>query len=134
MHTISLEQYGINLDEAVIHRNMPPARLYMEAIKYEKGASIADSGALVAYSGEKTGRSPKDKRIVKNPESENDIWWGTVNMPIDERVFLTNRERGIDYLNTRQRLYVVDAFAGWDPEHRVKIRVICARPYHALFM
>ncbi len=132
MSKISLEQYGIAVTE--VHRNMPPARLYMEAIKYEKGASIADSGALVAYSGEKTGRSPKDKRIVRNPESENDIWWGNVNIPVEEKVFLTNRERAIDYLNTRQRLYVVDAYAGWDPEHRVKIRVICARPYHALFM
>jgi len=132
MATFDLERYGIHVQP--VHRNMAPARLYMESIRYEKGASIADSGALVSYSGEKTGRSPKDKRIVKNPESESDIWWGPVNMPVDERVFLTNRERAVDYLNTRQRLYVVDAYAGWDPQHRVKIRVICARPYHALFM
>src|SRR4029434_7462789 len=42
--------------------------------------------------------------------------------------------RAKDYLNTRKRLYVVDAFAGWDPQYRVKVRVICTRPYHALFM
>ena len=48
--------------------------------------------------------------------------------------FEINRERAIDYLNTRELLYVVDAFAGWDPEYRLKVRVICARPYHALFM
>ncbi len=47
---------------------------------------------------------------------------------------MVNRERAIDYLNTRLRLYVVDAFAGWDPRYRIKVRVICARPYHALFM
>ena len=45
-----------------------------------------------------------------------------------------NRERAIDYLNTRPELYCVDAFAGWDPDYRLKVRVICARPYHALFM
>ena len=44
------------------------------------------------------------------------------------------RVRAIDYLNTREELYCVDAFAGWDPDYRLKVRVICARPYHALFM
>ena len=53
---------------------------------------------------------------------------------MDEHGFQVNRERAIDYLNTRERLYVVDGFAGWHPQHRRKIRVICARPYHALFM
>ena len=47
---------------------------------------------------------------------------------------MINRERAIDYLNTRERLYVVDGFAGWDPKYQLKIRVICARAYHALFM
>ena len=47
---------------------------------------------------------------------------------------MVNRERTIDYLNTRSRLYVVDGFAGWDPDTQIKVRVICSRPYHALFM
>ncbi|KAI8855268.1 phosphoenolpyruvate carboxykinase-domain-containing protein [Chytridium lagenaria] len=47
---------------------------------------------------------------------------------------MVNRERAIDYLNTRSRLYVFDGFAGWDPKYRIKVRVICARAYHALFM
>ena len=48
--------------------------------------------------------------------------------------FRINLERAKDYLNTRERLYVVDGFAGWDPAYRIKIRIICSRPYHALFM
>lgn len=59
---------------------------------------------------------------------------GPINIPLDEHTFLINRERAIDYLNTRARLYVVDGFAGWDPKYRLKVRVICERPYHALFM
>ncbi|MEI2725038.1 MAG: phosphoenolpyruvate carboxykinase (ATP) [Verrucomicrobiota bacterium] len=69
-----------------------------------------------------------------HPESEKDVWWGPVNIPMEEHGFRINRERAIDYLNTCERLYVVDAFAGWHPQHRLKIRIICSRPYHALFM
>ena len=83
-------------------------------VRHDKEASIAENGALVAYSGAKTGRSPKDKRIVKNPASGNDIWWGPVNIPCDEHTFQINRQRAIDYLNTRERLYCFDGFAGWD--------------------
>jgi ATP-dependent phosphoenolpyruvate carboxykinase len=49
-----------------VHRNLPPSALYEHAIRFEKDASIAENGALVAYSGVKTGRSPKDKRVVKS--------------------------------------------------------------------
>ncbi|MBX3438274.1 MAG: phosphoenolpyruvate carboxykinase (ATP), partial [Planctomycetaceae bacterium] len=91
-------------------------------------------GALIAYSGAKTGRSPADKRIVKHPQSEQDIWWGDINIPISQDVFEINLERATDYLNTRSRLFCIDGFAGWDPKYRLKVRVICARPYHALFM
>ncbi len=59
---------------------------------------------------------------------------GPVNVPIDDATFQINLERAKDYLNTRKKLYCVDAFAGWDPKHRIKVRVICSRPYHALFM
>ena len=117
-----------------VHHNLSPSALYEHAIRFEKDASIAENGALVAYSGAKTGRSPKDKRVVKHPASENDVWWGPVNIPFDEHTFEINRERALDYLNTRERLYCFDGFAGWDPKYRIKVRVICSRPYHALFM
>ncbi|MDB4679318.1 phosphoenolpyruvate carboxykinase (ATP), partial [Rhodopirellula sp.] len=132
MSEVDLTAYGIHVED--IRRNLGPSLLYHEAFELEKDTVIAESGALIAYSGSKTGRSPLDKRIVRQETSEKDIWWGSVNMAIDESVFAVNRERAIDYLNTRQRLYVVDGFAGWDPQYRVKVRVICTRPYHALFM
>jgi phosphoenolpyruvate carboxykinase (ATP) len=132
MHSIDLSACGLTV--ADVHRNLAPSALYEHAIRYEKDASIADNGALVAYSGVKTGRSPGDMRVVKDPASENDIWWGPVNIPLDHPTFLINRQRAIDYLNTRDRLYCFDGFAGWDPAYRIKVRVICSRPYHALFM
>ncbi len=112
---------------------MRPAPLYEDAVILEH-AAIADSGALIIRSGKKTGRSPLDKRIVDNPDSSGSVWWGPVNIKLDEQVFVINRQRAIDYLNTREQLYVVDGFAGWDPRYRIKVRVICARAYHALFM
>ena len=122
----------ISVDE--ILRNMTPARLYEEALRHERGSIISDQGALVVSSGNKTGRSPSDKRIVFDPQSSADIWWGAVNIKLQKHTFMINLARAIDYLNTCERLYVVDGFAGWDPQYRLKIRVLCSRAYHALFM
>ncbi|MGI9458127.1 MAG: phosphoenolpyruvate carboxykinase (ATP) [Aeoliella sp.] len=132
MSQVNLGQYGISVEQVL--RNLSPAALYKEALATEKGTVIANSGALIAYSGSKTGRSPKDKRVVRHQDSEHDVWWGPVNIAIDNETFEVNRERAIDYLNTRERLYIVDAFAGWDPDYRSKVRIVCTRPYHALFM
>jgi phosphoenolpyruvate carboxykinase (ATP) len=132
MAAFDLSHQGIQVE--TVYRNMAPSALYEEAIRKESGTTISDRGALIAYSGSKTGRSPKDKRVVSQPSTHGDVWWGKVNFPLDELTFSINRERAIDYLNTRPYLYCVDAFAGWDPRYRIKVRVICARPYHALFM
>lgn len=124
---------GFDMDHVSLKRNAPVAQLYEEAVRKE-GAVIASSGALINLSGKKTGRSPKDKRIVYEETSKDDIWWGPVNIKLDEHTFEINRERAIDYLNTRDDIYVFDGFAGWQPKYRIKVRVICARAYHALFM
>ncbi|MEM9455674.1 MAG: phosphoenolpyruvate carboxykinase (ATP) [Myxococcota bacterium] len=130
--TFDLSQYELTVKEVI--RNAAPSRLYEHGLRNEPGTAIASSGALIAMSGEKTGRSPTDKRIVEEPSTKDEVWWGPVNTGINEHVFMINRERAIDYLNTRKRLYVVDGFAGWDSDHRIKVRVICSRAYHALFM
>ncbi len=127
-----LDKQGISVSEIV--RNPSPAFLYEAALRFEKGSTISSTGALIAYSGKKTGRSPTDKRVVDEPETREDVWWGTVNIKLDPQSFVINRERAIDYLNTRERLYVIDGYAGWDTRFQQKIRVVCARAYHALFM
>ena len=132
MKEFDLKQH--ELSATGIYRNLPPSVLYEHAIRYDKEATIAENGALVAYSGEKTGRSPKDKRIVRNSASEKEVWWGTTNVALSPESFRTVRQRALDYLNICNRLYVFDGFAGWDPKYRIKVRVICSRPYHALFM
>jgi phosphoenolpyruvate carboxykinase (ATP) len=117
----------------VVVRNASPARLYEDAVTREHAAIMA-SGAIAIRSGDKTGRSPKDKHVVQAPESAADVWWGPVNHPIDDHTFLLNRQRAIDYLNSRDQIYVCDGYAGWDPACRLKVRVLCSRAYHALYM
>src|SRR5271166_1617558 len=131
MASFNLNEHNITVP--VVHRNLSPSALYEQAIRSEND-SIAENGALVAYAGAKTGRSPKDKRIVRNPQSDQDVWWGDINVPIDARTYDIVRERARDYLNICEQLYCFDGFAGWDPKYRIKVRVICERPYHALFM
>jgi phosphoenolpyruvate carboxykinase (ATP) len=114
-------------------RNAAPARLYEDALLYDQ-AQLTSSGAIAAKSGKKTGRSPKDKRIVDQPAVHQDVWWGDVNRPFSEDAFEAVRSRAIDFLDSCANLYVLDAFAGWDPETRIKVRIVCSRPYHALFM
>ena len=72
----NLAPHGITV--GTVHRNLSPAKLYEHSIRYEPGSSIADSGALIAYSGAKTGRSPQDKRVVRHLDSERGGWWGAV--------------------------------------------------------
>ena len=129
--SINLIDHGIQADS--VYRNIAPAELYEHAVIRDESV-ITSSGAIATYSGEKTGRSPRDKRIVEHSESRDDIWWGSVNMRISLESFRINRRRAVDYLNGCTHIYVLDGYAGWDPTYRLKVRVICSRPYHALFM
>ena len=131
MKTINLDQYGIKQPQ--VFRNLSPSNAYEMAIKLENG-EIASNGALLISSGEKTGRSPKDKRLVEEETSRDNIWWGDVNVPISEDGFELNKDIAVNWLDTRERVFVLDGYAGWDPDYRIKVRVICARAYHALFM
>ncbi|KAJ2787285.1 Protein kinase C-like 1 [Coemansia interrupta] len=129
----SLAHSGV-LPGARVQRNASASRLYGCALRYEQGTAMSSSGALIARSGRKTGRSPRDKRVVEEASTVDDVWWGPVNTKLSEQSFAVNHQTAVDYLNTRDRLYVFDGYAGWDPKHRIKVRVVCARAYHALFM
>jgi phosphoenolpyruvate carboxykinase (ATP) len=131
MSTFDLGKYGIKVTNVL--RNAEPAILYEQALKRGEG-EIVSTGALTARSGAKTGRSPKDKRIVDGAPSNQDVWWGDVNVKLSDKAFQVNRQRAVDFLNTRDQLYVVDGFAGWDPKYQIKVRIVCLNAYHALFM
>eukprot|EP00475_Leptophrys_vorax_P006260 TRINITY_DN1384_c0_g1_i1.p1 TRINITY_DN1384_c0_g1~~TRINITY_DN1384_c0_g1_i1.p1 ORF type:complete len:553 (-),score=74.23 TRINITY_DN1384_c0_g1_i1:436-2094(-) len=128
--------YVAKLEPKEVLHNLSVAELYEQAIHHEEGNFILSTGALATLSGQKTGRSPKDKRVVKEVDHADDIWWGagSPNMEMDEYTFMVNRERAIDYLNTVGKVFVQDMLLGWDPKLQIKVRIVCARAYHALFM
>ena len=113
-----------------IHRNLPKPRLYEEALRRGE-ASLAVGGALVALTGEHTGRSANDKFFVEEPESR-DIWWGEVNRPIARASFDDLRARVEARLADRD-LFVFEGYAGADPRYRLPVRIITEQAWHSLF-
>ncbi|KAK8653614.1 hypothetical protein V6N13_127607 [Hibiscus sabdariffa] len=132
--TISVSDSSLKFTHVLY--NLSPAELYEQAIMYEKGSFITSSGALATMSGAKTGRSPRDKRIVIDDTTQDELWWGkgSPNIEIDEHTFMVNRERAVDYLNSLDKVFVNDQFLNWDPQNRIKVRIVSARAYHSLFM
>ena len=80
-------------------------------------STITDTGALCVSSGQKTGRVPKEKRIVYDDTTKDEIWWGDVNIPQTPTGYARSRTRAIDSMNQAPRLFVIDGYAGWDPKY-----------------
>ena len=115
-----------------VHWDLATPVLYEHAL--ERGSAfVAHKGALVVDTTPYTGRSPKDKYVVREPDSEAEIWWGDVNHPMEPGTFDALYARVCDYLGDRD-LYVQDLFAGADPAHRLAVRTITDSPWHALFV
>jgi phosphoenolpyruvate carboxykinase (ATP) len=127
---VDLAVHGIRASGRV-WRNPTTSMLYTHALARNE-AVLAEGGPLVVDTGRHTGRSPKDKFVVREPGSEDRIWWGDVNRPLAEESFDVLRDKVVAFLGERD-LYVVDAFAGADPAHRISVRVVTSMPYHALF-
>lgn len=117
-----------------IHKNLTCPELVQWALKIEKDSRLTARGALAVLSYAKTGRSPNDKRIVDTDDVRQNVDWGKVNMKLSEDSFAKVKKLAMDFLNTRENLFVMDCFAGHDERYRLKVRVITTRPYHALFM
>jgi phosphoenolpyruvate carboxykinase (ATP) len=127
----ALEVHGLDPVGTVVS-SPTTAQLYTAALRNGDGA-LAHGGPLVVDTGTFTGRSPKDKFVVEERGSQDRIWWGDINHPLPEEKFDGLRAKVIDHLDARDPLYVVDAFAGADPAHRIVVRVVTGSPYHALF-
>ena len=110
----------------------PSTDFLVEKCLSEDGCKQTDSGAVVAYSGKYTGRTPKSKFVVQDSESMASIWWEN-NHPMSPERFDQLEQKLAAYAGGKT-LYVVDTLAGADPAYQIKVRFIVERAYHALFM
>ena len=125
-----LDRQGIQAG-GTVYWNLPVARLYELAL--ERGeACLALEGPLVTQTGEHTGRAANDKFVVREPASENDVWWGKANKPFSQETF-NDLGRRIRERWRQGDLFVFDGYAGADPECRLKVRVINENAWQNLF-
>lgn len=126
----SLEKLGIK--NATAHWNLSPEKLADIAVS--KGqAERVNSGAIAVDTGEFTGRSPKDRFIVKDEITEDPVWWGNINIPFSADKFDQLQEKMVKYLSEKE-IFVRDAYACADPNYRLDVRVINEHPWSNMFV
>jgi phosphoenolpyruvate carboxykinase (ATP) len=122
---------SIDLAGAKVHRNLSIDELIEHALRREEG-TLATNGALVVRTGKYTGRTPKDKFVVKDGSTEKKVWWEN-NAAMDTATFDKLWAKAEAHAKDRE-LYVIDTFGGAAKDHRVAARFIVEKPYHALFI
>jgi len=125
-----LEGHGI-VNVPRVYWNLSVPALYEEAVRRREG-TISVDGPLVCRTGQHTGRSPNDKFIVREPSSEDNVWWSKVNRPFDPHFFDLLHQRMLNYVEGKE-LFVQDCYAGADPRYRLPVRVITEQAWHSLF-
>ena len=125
-----LENHGLR-NLGTVHWNLSQAVLTEHAIRKSEGV-LSSHGALVVETGQHTGRSANDKFVVRDESTENEIWWGKVNVPYEPARFEALFARMTDYLKGRE-VYVQDCFAGADPERRLAVRIVNELAWHSAF-
>ncbi|MCM4159435.1 phosphoenolpyruvate carboxykinase (ATP) [Antarcticibacterium flavum] len=127
--SISLEDYGIT--DAQVHYQLPPEELHRITIEKEQGVEV-NSGALAVNTGEFTGRSPKDRFLVKDDETRDRVWWGDINIPFDPDKFDALYDKVVEYLSGKE-VFVRDSYACADENYKTNIRVVNEYPWSNLF-
>ncbi|MBN2304350.1 MAG: phosphoenolpyruvate carboxykinase (ATP) [Anaerolineae bacterium] len=128
--TYGLEHHGFeNLEHE--YWNLTTPALYEQVVRRREGV-MAHRGPLVVRTGDHTGRSPNDKFIVREPSSENDIWWGRVNQECTEENFNDLHRRMMAYFQNKDA-FVQDCYVGCDPNYQLPIRIVTEQAWHSLF-
>jgi len=123
----------LDMTPARIHRNLPVPQLIELALKRGEGF-LASNGGLVCKTGDRTGRSPKDKYLEDTSEVHSKIGWGGFNSPITPANFDAVLSIATEHLNARPDLFVFEGFVGADPTHRLHARVVTEQAWHSLFI
>ena len=130
---LGLKSIGIK-DDLTFHRNLSVESLVDDIISNEEGI-LASTGAAMVDTGKYTGRSPKDKYIVDENSSSDNIWWGNVNQKISEEIFDDLYSEVIDFYNSSQsKTYLFDGFAGADSDYALSVRFLVKKAWQAHFV
>lgn len=127
--TDSLKQVGITTK---VNYQLSPEELSKSTLERKEGI-LNNTGALCINTGKFTGRSPLDKFTVKDEITENTVHWNQYNIPVAESVFTNLKNKLINYLNSKDELWVRDSFACADPSYQISIRSITENPWSNLF-
>jgi phosphoenolpyruvate carboxykinase (ATP) len=127
-----LERLGLG-DLRSVRENLSPAQLVEESVRRGE-ASLSDSGALVAMTGERTGRSPADRFVIENALTRDGVDWGAVNKPFPSENFGRILDKAAGYMRGLDELFVVDTHAGADPRYRLNVQIVTEWAWHALFV
>ena len=127
--TISLESYGIK--NAKVQYQLSSEELQEATIAKEQGVETSN-GTLAVNTGEFTGRSPKDRFIVKDSITEDKVWWGDINIPFSSDKFQKLYDKVTDYLSNKE-VFVRDSYACADDNYKLNIRVINEHPWTNMF-
>lgn len=127
--TIAIENYGIK--NARVHYQIPPEELQKITVEKDQGKETA-SHVLAVNTGEFTGRSPKDRFIVKDDITKDRVWWGDINIAFDSDKFQKLYDKVVDYLSEKE-VFVRDSYACADDNYRLNIRVINEYPWSNMF-
>ena len=130
--TTTASSSKLNLAAPNVARNLSVAALIEESLCNGEG-SLASNGAFVARTGDRTGRSPKQKYLEDTPDVHESIWWGSVNQPVSADVFEELQRIATSHLQTVEKLYVFDGYVGADPERRLKVTTVTEQAWHSLF-
>jgi len=130
--SFSLANQGVDTS-ATIHANLGTAALVEHSLKRGEGQLTRD-GALLVDTGKFTGRSVKDKFVVRDAATESTINWGAINQPMDGAHWANLKADFLSALKDQGELYVADLFGGSQPEYRVNVRVITQMAWHSLFV
>jgi phosphoenolpyruvate carboxykinase (ATP) len=126
----SLELHGI-YNVGNVNWNPSTPCHYEEVVRRREGL-VAHLGPIVVRTGDHTGRSPNDKFIVREPQSENKVWWSKWNRAFEPDRFDALYYRLLAYLQGKD-IFVQDCYAGTDPDYQIPIRVITENAWHNLF-
>ena len=138
MANLDLSKYGIVADAVIVHNPSYEQLFQAETDPSNQGyevGKLTNTGAVAVDTGIFTGRSPKDRYIVKDATTEDTIWWdGTINKPVSTEVWNDLKALSLKQLSSAKKLYVVDTYCGTNEDTRMKVRFVMEVAWQAHFV